>query len=670
MEVLLIKDSKGKNHLVFNKEDINEYNEMGDKVSDFEILQVLGQGSFGFVAKVKSRLNHKIYAMKQIDFNTLNDHKLIELSENETKLLSKLNHPLITKYYKSIKERQILYIIMEFMDNGDLGGLLKAHQTIGKPIEEERLYDFFIQAMKSLTFIHSKKLCHRDIKPDNLFITIENVVKLGDFGVSATIVDKNEKNKNYKYLNEYSNNSIKDSVIGDVLCGQTVVGTPPFMSPEMIYELEYDLKTDVYSMGVTFFELCFWHLPRVPSFSFNGDIKLLDVPIKNNNNAYSNELKAIIYKMIEMEKNKRPDSASVLKMLTYEFNKKYSKNSSIGSLLCCLYAFEEFTEYLTRPNQQKYINQYASNKPITFAYLYGINSISNSVNEEWNNSLCEIRKVLTTENNKFDGNKEMETCEILNFLLGKMHKELNQINNVIKFNKGESYEIESYNKNEAIIKFSNASKQKNKSAVFDYFFGIMKTKSICLKCETPQFSFNHFYFVSFNLHLVERTNKFNNLSIEKLFEIQNNICIKIDVNKYRICHKCKSVQVHYQRKQFFCYPHFLIISLERGNNCQIKNKIKYDLFLNLEKQCEMNKNKYKLVGIIKRLDKDGKEHYISLYFDYKIKSWILRDDSKIIKINSPFEHNQGIEVMFFFKEIVNNNLSKKNSNGSIEGFYD
>ena len=72
MEVLLIKDSKGKNHLVFNKEDINEYNEMGDKVSDFEILQVLGQGSFGFVAKVKSRLNHKIYAMKQIDFNTLN----------------------------------------------------------------------------------------------------------------------------------------------------------------------------------------------------------------------------------------------------------------------------------------------------------------------------------------------------------------------------------------------------------------------------------------------------------------------------------------------------------------------------------------------------------------------------------------------------------------------
>ena len=670
MEVLLIKDSKGKNHLVFNKEDINEYNEMGDKVSDFEILQVLGQGSFGFVAKVKSRLNHKIYAMKQIDFNTLNDQKLIEFSENETKLLSKLDHPFITKYYKSIKEGQILYIIMEFMDNGDLGGLLKAHQTLGKPIEEERLYDFFIQAMKSLTFIHSKKLCHRDIKPENLFITIENVVKIGDFGVSATIIDKNEKNKNYNYLNLYSNNSIKDSVIGDVLCGQTVVGTPPFMSPEMLYELEYDLKTDVYSMGITFFELCFWHLPRVPSISFSGDIKLLDVPIKNNKNVYSNELKNIIYKMIEMKKNNRPDSATVLNMLIYEFNKKYSKNSSIGSLLCCLYAFEEFTEYLTKPNQQNYINQNASNLPITFAYLYGINTINNSVNEEWNNSLCRIRKVLTTENNKFEGNKEMETNEIINFLLGKMHKELNQINNDIKFHRSETYEIESYDKNEAIRKFSILSAQKNKSAIFDYFFGIMKTKSICLNCKTPKFSFNHFYFVSFNLGLVERENKFNNLSIENLFAIQNDICIKIDKNKYRICNVCKSVQVHYQRKQFYCFPHFLIIYLERGNNCQKKNKIKYDLILNLENQCEINKNKFKLVGIIKRLDKNGKEHYISIYFDYKIKSWILRDDSNMAKINSPFDHNQGIEVMFFFKEIINNNLSQKNSNGSIEGFYD
>ena len=242
MEILLIKDSKGKDILVFRKEDINEYEEMGDKVDDFEILQVLGKGSFGFVAKVKSRLNHKIYAMKQIDFSTIDDKRIIDLCINETKLLKELNHSLIIKYYKSIKEENLLYIIMEFMDNGDLGGMLKANKTLEKPIKEEKIYDIFIQSMKSLSYIHSKKLAHRDIKPDNLFISVDGCVKLGDFGVSATIIDKSEKNKNLKYLNDYNKNNIKDSIIGDVICKQTVIGTPPFMSPEMINETIYDLN--------------------------------------------------------------------------------------------------------------------------------------------------------------------------------------------------------------------------------------------------------------------------------------------------------------------------------------------------------------------------------------------------------------------------------------------
>ena len=241
MEVKLIKDSKGKEHMVFNKRENDEYNEMGSNVDDFEILQVLGEGSFGFVAKVKSRLNHKIYAMKQMDFSTLKDKKIIKLCENETKLLSKLNHSLITKYYKSIKEGDKLYIIMEFMDNGDVGGMMKASKILEKPIEEEKLYEIFIQAMKSLAYIHSKNLIHRDIKPENLFISIDGIVKLGDFGVSATIVKKNQKSENYINRNDQNQNqnknqqNLKASTLGDVECNQTVVGTTPFMSPEMLF---------------------------------------------------------------------------------------------------------------------------------------------------------------------------------------------------------------------------------------------------------------------------------------------------------------------------------------------------------------------------------------------------------------------------------------------------
>lgn len=107
---------------------------------------------------------------------------------------------------------------MEFMDNGDLGGMIKTNKKLEKPIKEEKINDIFIQSMKSLSYIHSKKLAHRDIKPDNLFISVDGCVKLGDFGVSATIIDKSEKNKNLKYLNDYNKNNIKDSIIGDVIC--------------------------------------------------------------------------------------------------------------------------------------------------------------------------------------------------------------------------------------------------------------------------------------------------------------------------------------------------------------------------------------------------------------------------------------------------------------------
>ena len=187
MEVLLIRDIKGKEHLVFKRENKNELDDMGNKIDDFEILQVLGEGSFGYIAKVKSRLNHKIYAMKKIDLSKIKEEKVIKLMENETKILEELNNPLVVKYYKSFNEDNALFIVMEFMDNGDLLGMFKASKSLNKPIPEEKIYDIFIQSMKALAFIHSKNLIHRDIKPENLFITVDGTVKLGDFGVSAAI---------------------------------------------------------------------------------------------------------------------------------------------------------------------------------------------------------------------------------------------------------------------------------------------------------------------------------------------------------------------------------------------------------------------------------------------------------------------------------------------------
>ena len=649
MEVLLIRDVKGKEHLVFKRENKNEVEDMRSKVDDFEILQVLGEGSFGYIAKVKSRLNHQIYAMKKIDISQIKEEKVTQLMINETKILADLNNPMVVKYYKTFNEDGALFILMEFMDNGDIGGIYKASKILEKPIPEEKLYDIFIQSMKALTYIHSKNLIHRDIKPDNLFITIDGTVKLGDFGVSAAIENNDENNPNNNFTNINELNQNKKKIIGERKSSNTVVGTPLYMSPEMINYLKYDLKTDVYSMGVTFFILCFWDFPRKPVMDMNLDLKIVDMQIQHNKNYYSKELVDIINKMIEKDKTKRPNSEAILNMLIQEFNKKYAKVSSIGSVLCGLYSLKEFTNHILKPEREYSIKQSSGAKPISFAYLYGINSIKKIMNVDWNNSLYNIKTIFTDDNYIYGENKEMEPRHILSYLLRKMHKELAENDNVI--NRQDTNDVEDFNKDTALKKFGQI--PITKSPIVRFFYALMKTKSACVKCSATTYSFNYFNFVSFNVELAMKYQM--NLSIEQLFNIQNDVCIKLHQAHFKNCINCKSVQEFWQRKQFYTLPPLLIVCLDRGFNCQYKNKISYGLKLDLSNQVE-NKaiTQYELSGIVKRDDINGKEHYICIYNDFNINSWVLRKDSETIKLKSPFDNNDGVEMIFFYRSIQNN----------------
>ena len=657
MEVLLIRDIKGKEQLVFKRDKGNELDDMGSKVDDFEILQVLGEGSFGYIAKVKSRLNHKIYAMKKIDISKIKEEKVTKLMMNETKILSDLNNPLIVKYYKTFNEDGALFILMEFMDNGDIGGIFKASKTLEKPIPEEKIYDIFIQSMKALTYIHSLNLIHRDIKPDNLFITVDGNVKLGDFGVSAALKkeDENKNNNNFNNVSELNRN--KEISVGNITSSNTVVGTPLYMSPEMLNYLKYDLKTDVYSMGVTFFILCYWDFPRKPAMDLNLELKIVDLPIQHNENFYSPELKNIILKMIEKDKSKRPTSEQALNMLIQEFNKKYAKVSSIGSVLCGLYSLKELSDYITKNENQTFIQNNKQNKPISFSFLYGINCIKNIVNIDWNSSLYNIKSIFTEDNNIYSENKEMDPRHILSYLLRKMNKELAQQKNNIQ--RADTIDLEDINKDKALQKFLNLSF--NNSPIFQFFYGLMKSKSLCCKCNTTTYSFNYYYFVSFNVELVLNTQQMNP-SIEQLFNIQNNVLVKLHQAHHKNCNNCKCVQEFLQRKQFYTLPPFLIVCLDRGYNCEFKSKISYNLQLNLANEVEKKMiTFYELTAIVKRADRNDKEHYICIYKDFNVNSWVLRDDSKTFKLNSPFDSNEGIEMIFFYRRLQNNSVIKQQS---------
>ena len=87
---------------------------------------------------------------------------------NEVTILSKLDHPNVVKYYDSFIEKNMLNIIMEYCENGDLSNLLKAQY--GRPLPENKIWKFFIEMCLGLDYIHKKKILHRDIKTMNIFL--------------------------------------------------------------------------------------------------------------------------------------------------------------------------------------------------------------------------------------------------------------------------------------------------------------------------------------------------------------------------------------------------------------------------------------------------------------------------------------------------------------------
>jgi len=245
----------------------------------------------------------------------------------------------------------------------------------------------------------------------------------------------------------------------------------------------------------------------------------------------------------------------------------------------------------------------------------------------------------------------------LSYLLRKMNKELANQKNIIQ--KRDTIDLEDINKNNALQKLLSMSL--NNSPIFQFFYGLMKSKSHCCKCNTTTYSFNYFYFVSFNIEIVLNSQQMYS-SIEQLFNIQNNVLVKLHQAHHKYCNNCKSVQEFLQRKQFYTLPPFLIVCLDRGYNCQYKNKISYNLQLNMENQVETKMiTLFELTAIVKRADKNDKEHYICVYKDFNINSWVLRDDSKTVKLNSPFDSNEGIEMIFFYRKIQNNSVIKQQS---------
>ncbi|KAF8245917.1 kinase-like protein [Wilcoxina mikolae CBS 423.85] len=192
----------------------------------YTVIDLVGRGSFGSVFKGIHNKTKDVVAIKSLDLDQQDEE--IQDIQKEIGLLTQLkagDAPNITAYHASYVLGHKLWIIMDFCSGGSMRTLMKAG-----PIEEKYIAVVIRETLTALHYLHSHEIIHRDIKAANILVNQDGRVQLCDFGVSAQLVTKTNKRN-------------------------TFVGTPQWMAPEALTGGLYDFKIDIWSFGITIYEL-------------------------------------------------------------------------------------------------------------------------------------------------------------------------------------------------------------------------------------------------------------------------------------------------------------------------------------------------------------------------------------------------------------------------------
>ena len=601
MGVELIKDRQGKEHMVLTDEDFYNDDIMGDKFEDYEILQVITKkDNYGFFAKVRSKINSKIYAMKKIKSEFIqNEYNL----NDELNILKNMKNPNTTKYFKGFFQNQSLYIIYEYMNNNDLEGFLNAYISLNKPIEINTLWNIFMQCISSLKYIHDNNIIHRNITLTNIFMSENKIIKLGDFRLSFLAKNDNIQRKE----NE------------------------PYKSPELKKNKNYDKKSDIYAMGVVFYKLCHFEFPN------RG--------YSQNDGLYPPEMENIINSMLKKEKE-RPDTNQLYDDIIKEYIKNVAKISSIDSVFRCMYSFSNFFNEMSQ-RKSNYSNEELT--PISFNFIKCIEAYNSNKNmKDISFNLNNFRNLLY-KNSQINNDMEIKPSLVLDFLLEKLNKETGNNHNGLSF----LIQPSNFNRNKDISynEFMNYFQNNFNSIISNYFVGIIKTKRICKECRAGLYSFNLFPFIEFDLDRCGQE-----LNLFDWFQMQNDNNSQLTEDHNVICNKCKCIRKHNEFKQFYKLPQNFVISINRGEGFKNESNIKYTESLNLYDKIEKKDDSYfnyNLIGIVKRM-KDvnkGEDYYISIYYDKG--RWIKSDREKLTEIKSPYDDNDGMVMLLFYSAKTN-----------------
>ena len=242
--------------------------------NSFDILELIGGGSFGKVYKVRQKNTKKIYAMKVLNKLYLIQKKLLRYAITECNVLKESDCPFIIKLHYSFQTPENLYMILDYCPIGDLSIQIQINL-----FEEDEAKFYIAELILAIEDLHKRDIIYRDLKPENILIDADGHIKLADFGLAKENVKNDVPNK-------------------------TFCGSPQYLSPEMLSKEGTTKASDIYGIGAILFEM----VTGSPPF-YSEDTDLMYRNISENNlmfpEIFSDELKDLLRKMLDKDPKKR-----------------------------------------------------------------------------------------------------------------------------------------------------------------------------------------------------------------------------------------------------------------------------------------------------------------------------------------------------------------------------
>ncbi|WOL11523.1 putative serine/threonine protein kinase IRE isoform X1 [Canna indica] len=235
-------------------------------IEDFEIIKPISRGAFGRVFLAKKRITGDLFAIKVLKKSDMIRKNAVESILAERNILISARNPFVVRFFYSFTCKENLYLVMEYLNGGDLYSLLR---NLGC-LDEDMARTYIAEVVLALEYLHSLNVIHRDLKPDNLLIARDGHIKLTDFGLSKVGLINSTDNLSGPDVSGSGLLEDDDELPAEQRAQkreqrqkQSAVGTPDYLAPEILLGMQHGQTADWWSVGVILFEL----LLGIPPFN-------------------------------------------------------------------------------------------------------------------------------------------------------------------------------------------------------------------------------------------------------------------------------------------------------------------------------------------------------------------------------------------------------------------